>query len=175
MNVISHWQSDLLPYCRSCTNVFSCPAWTTKPSGWGPNDYGYNVTGTGVDPASGESLGLGPELGYDDSARPISGEHVMVPADMLAIGDLGDTRTLGDMISPFPGGFGWPGPVGSNHTDRRSNAVFCDGYVEIGSSDLIPQRQNRVGQLELPSFKPDAARAKRWNSDNQPHPETWPY
>jgi prepilin-type processing-associated H-X9-DG protein len=43
--------------------------------------------------------------------------------------------------------------------NRGANIVFCDGHVEYGK---------KKGWI-----KPTDAARKRWNNDNQPHPETW--
>ena len=84
--------------------------------------------------------------------------RVLVPSDMLAFGDMWEWGIAG---------FGWPGTsygdagtTGSNHGDRRANAGFCDGHVESSNTDRMPK-------------KPDEAHVRRWNNDNQPHPETW--
>jgi prepilin-type processing-associated H-X9-DG protein len=87
---------------------------------------------------------------------------VVAPSDMIAVGD----GSWGDIL-----GFGWPGWCEVGNHDWRSNGVFCDGHVETSRSDL--------GKETAPGYtycwyKPDASHAKRWNNDNQPHPETWP-
>ena len=84
---------------------------------------------------------------------------------MIAVGD-GEPFAIGN--------FGFPGADASDpfyHRDGLSNAVFCDGHVETSNPAHIPKTTNSYGNL---AFKPDAAFAKRWNNDNQPHPETWP-
>jgi prepilin-type processing-associated H-X9-DG protein len=43
---------------------------------------------------------------------------------------------------------------------RGANLVFCDGHVEFA-------KQNKW--IESTAFA-----RRRWNNDNQPHPETWP-
>ena len=45
-----------------------------------------------------------------------------------------------------------------NHS-RRVNHVFCDGHVESSATNQVYARI-------------DQAR-RRWNNDNEPHPETW--
>jgi len=79
-----------------------------------------------------------------------------MPNDMIAIGEFE--------------GFGFPAfaPYTDYH-GRGRNAVFCDGHVESSNPDRIPKIAST-----LYFFKPDEAHAKRWNNDNQPHPETWP-
>ena len=83
---------------------------------------------------------------------------------MIALGD-------GQCFSII--GFGWPGaPAGwmdtfrSPHPVRRSNALFCDGHVEESQSDRFPKTTDGY-------FKPTENHAKRWNYDNEPHPETF--
>ena len=53
------------------------------------------------------------------------------------------------------------------------DAVFCDGHVESCNPGLIPM-ERVPGPSDRWRFKPDEARTKRLNNDNQPHPETWP-
>jgi len=71
-------------------------------------------------------------------------------------------------------GFGWPGQPrwdGRSFHQGGDLAVFCDDHVERSRSDRIPQTESTAG---VPQFKPEADRARRWNNDHQPHPETWP-
>jgi prepilin-type processing-associated H-X9-DG protein len=160
---IGYWWSDLLPYTGSNPKLFACP----QDDYFLPS-YAYNVNGTGhlvgvsydggsvsYFPEPPSVLGLG-ILGWLNRAVPES--FVKVPSDMLAIGEIY--------------AFGWPGsPTDWNpHGRQNHNAVFCDAHVESANQDTIPKRPN--GQWWR--FIPDAAHAKRWNNDNQPHPETWP-
>jgi prepilin-type N-terminal cleavage/methylation domain-containing protein/prepilin-type processing-associated H-X9-DG protein len=153
------WLSDpyriLAPYCGGSTNVLKCPA-AQGFEEMGTWTYGYNAWGTG---------GLG--LAYLDPVlyTPVPEPAVLVPCDMIAYGD--------DLMG-WIAGFGYPGLYWIGlHGDHRVNAVFCDAHVESSQSDLIPHKASET----LPSFAdfiPDAADARRWNRDNQPHPETWP-
>jgi prepilin-type processing-associated H-X9-DG protein len=68
---------------------------------------------------------------------------------MLAIGDGEGT------LHPYTPDFG--GMYGTHN--QGANAVFCDGHVEFG----------KVSNW----LKADDAHRRRWNNDNQPHPETW--
>src|SRR5437879_2310298 len=43
--------------------------------------------------------------------------------------------------------------------NRGANIVFCDAHEEFGK--------------QANWMKPVAGTRKRWNNDNQPHPETW--
>jgi hypothetical protein len=130
--------------------------------------YRYNSFGCGWDPVTWEWLGLGAFRsfdGEDDAGLPES--RVLVPSDMIAVGDAG-----GGWFDQV-GGFGWPGGVETQHQDRSSNAVFCDDHVETSYSDRIATEVPTRGWPPV-SFTPDAAHTKRWNNDNQPHPELWP-
>jgi prepilin-type N-terminal cleavage/methylation domain-containing protein/prepilin-type processing-associated H-X9-DG protein len=154
---LSHlWSEVLIPRCGGNVSVFFCPWGRTPPA---RGHYAYNSDPTG--------FGWG--LGGHDGDVPVPESHVRVPSDMIAIGD---ACTWGDLTA-F--GLGWPGCGNTppDHKDRRTNALFCDGHVESSKWDpipgvLIPESDNAW------RFTPDASHAKRWNSDNQPHPETWP-
>jgi prepilin-type processing-associated H-X9-DG protein len=122
--------------------------------------YSANSTGCGYDRATGETFGL---FGIHES-------RVLVPSDMLALGDLGGSPDW--WFWEGMAGFGWPGGVKSRHPNRQNNAVFCDGHVEMSDSRRIPIEKPAHG---LTRFVPGAAQAKRWNNDNEPHPETWPH
>ena len=151
----SQWNVTLLPYCGGNSSLLSCPS-EPVPFFHGPyriGDYHYNYLGTEVQRFS--TLGLG-FLGEANMAVPES--RVLVPSDMIAIGELAGFG--------FPAVFPWYGLHG-----RGFNAVFCDAHVESSNPKLIPQQWNANGWID---YKPDAARAKRWNNDNQPHLETWP-
>ena len=154
--------------------VFTCPA---REPMWVPGflgksgvyqrhlGYGYNETGTGRTQFS-PRLGLGSawilslaapsgstaiDPSHVSTALEVSGRDVKIPADMIAFGDGG----VPGVISP-----NWEDVylVGEIHK-RGANVVFCDGHVEYGKKkDWI---------------KPTEAARKRWNNDNQPHPETW--
>jgi prepilin-type N-terminal cleavage/methylation domain-containing protein len=117
--------------------------------------YFYNSLGTGYPNGWGlrreVPLGLG---GAQDMPLPESG--VSVPVDMLAFLHNFEWFTR-------PIGFGWPGVPGGWH----DTAVFCDAHVEASDPKLLTRQP--VGE-----FIPDAIHEKRWNHDNQPHPETWP-
>ena len=73
-------------------------------------------------------------------------------------------------------GFGWPGCFFPHNSKYRHYShpldigLFCDGHVESSNPDLIPTTTNVTGWM---MFKPDATHAKRWNNDNEPHPENW--
>jgi prepilin-type N-terminal cleavage/methylation domain-containing protein len=144
------WGDFLTPYLGR--EMPFCPGY----GGYGYNRYGTDLQGN-------LSLGLG---GLTNVPLPES--RVMVPSELIA-----STHSGGWGNSPV--GFGWPGLVGGygrfSHQGGE-NAEFCDGHVESEKSEHIPQYQ--AGANYPPRFKPDEQRSRRWNNDNQPHPETWP-
>ena len=72
---------------------------------------------------------------------------VVSPADMVAIGDSGANPILNIFSGLYP-----------PHQGSANNA-FCDGHVEGAKT-------NRV-------YGKTAEARRRWNRDDQPHPETW--
>jgi len=165
---ITMWSGTLLPYVGTEVWKFRCPF---DRFGWW--SYHYNAWGTGwATPPHGwraQGLGLG---GFDfhEGPGPVSGSingtpiresRVLAPSDMIAF--------VGLVFDLGFSGFGWPGIPRSWHADRRSNAAFCDGHVETSDNDRIPKEPANPWR-----FKPTEAHAKRWNNDNEPHPETWP-
>ena len=103
----------------------------------------------------GLTLGLG-LLGEANMAVPES--RVLVPSDMIAIGEL--------VGSGFPAVFPWYDLHG-----RGFNAVFCDAHADSSNPKLIPQQWNINGWID---FKPDAARAKRMEQRQPAAPGDWP-
>jgi prepilin-type N-terminal cleavage/methylation domain-containing protein len=159
--ISSSWHHVLLPYCGSVPVLFECPATglsSAFPEFW-PSyaGYGYNAWGTLRWTGDGTTtLGLGGHAPGPEST-------VLVPSDMIAIGD----ASFGDIV-----GFGWPAWCEAGPHNWRNNGVFCDDHVEACRSDLLAK--DPVPGAFYSWFRPDAAHAKRWNNDNQPHQETWP-
>jgi prepilin-type N-terminal cleavage/methylation domain-containing protein/prepilin-type processing-associated H-X9-DG protein len=118
--------------------------------------YGYNFSGTGN---ADMDLGLG---GSPESGTPLPESSVLVPSEMLAF-------LHRFMVSFNFCGFGWPGKPGTFH-EGGENAAFCDGHVEACDSNRIQTKNDDRGN---PRFVPDATHTKRWNRDDEPHPETW--
>ena len=128
-------------------------------------------------------LGLAGEVTMISSTeyywRPIPETDVLVPSDMIMIGDSAIITSwpsppwpklfATDGISPGSGIFLvelgllplYPGYQGDAMTSRRrhrgcSNVVFCDSHVEtLKPDDLHDLRRDDV--------------ARRWNNDNLPH------
>ena len=140
--------------------------------------YQFNMEGTGPDYSDIDTvhyLGLGGTLGWDSRfgrviEKPLPESAVRRPSDMIAFTHF-VTTGFGCAAYTARMGFGWPGvpqdPVTSApFHPGGENAAFCDGHVESESSAGIPQ-------WSYGGFKPDAAHARRWNYDNEPHPESW--
>ena len=163
------WYYGLLPYCGNQPKLFECPAsHYTETLSWvgvvwsGPTWAGYGYNSAGTDKGVPEIMNsAGPTLGLGWHS-PMPESSVLVPSDMIAIGD----GSFGDIL-----GFGWPGWNGPNFHGWYSNAAFCDDHVETSRSDL---QAEMLPGYDWPRYKPDASHAKRWNNDNQPHPEIWP-
>jgi hypothetical protein len=108
-----------------------------------------------------------------NSLKPTPESSVLAPADMIAVIH---ENGIGDRV-----GFGWPGypyesrgPKGESGESSHQGgdiALFCDDHVESRESELIP---GVFWQASYWMFIPTVNDAKRWNIDNQPHPETWP-
>jgi prepilin-type processing-associated H-X9-DG protein len=153
--------------------VFNCPAENPRyfpglsgAPGWIQYNlgYGYNELGSGWKDGK-LQLGLGFIIefgGYGASGEPLGPRNYVEP---------GDVRNPGDLIAIGDGSY-WLAP---NHPsgilddyhasslflphNRGANVVFCDGHVEYGKGEKWIEKSNSA--------------RKRWNNDNQPHPETW--
>lgn len=118
-------------------------------------DYGYNIRGVGRSSDNRERLGL------DNNMREAT---VLVPSEMIAFADASAYSDGGPgpvvVLNPYTReerGYGaWVGP---NHSGK-GNVVFCDLHVE----------SDQMNDWIAPA---DSAR-RRWNADNEPHPELWP-
>lgn len=156
-------RDDRFPDRADTMRVLRCPQVVANVDGKrGQGQYALNASGTArfKDPAN---LGLG---GYSQSASgpivPTSESRVVSPASLIAVGDVQPGPTMGDMF--------WT----SGHFDPcTTDAAFRPGTSHHGAANL-----NFVdGHVE--STRPtnwiaatDTAR-RRWNSDQEPHPETW--
>jgi prepilin-type N-terminal cleavage/methylation domain-containing protein/prepilin-type processing-associated H-X9-DG protein len=155
--------------------VFSCPAVepSETPGLFGnPSkkvyllNYGYNELGTGWNNVQ-LRLGLGFTVDTLDTIiipeLPKQAWYIVTPGDVQNPGDMiaiGDGRSW---LYPnrLPDGIGMGSDTGSvlGHHSGHANISFCDGHVEYA------KREKWVEASE-------SAR-RRWNNDNQPHPETW--
>lgn len=104
-------------------------------------------------------LGLASITDLEGNPAPTPEFRVSVPSDMVAIGDATDVYWN---IAPYQSWLDSLQKIAPelvpNH-NKGFNALFCDGHLEYGK--LVSW------------FKPDDLHRRRWNQDNQPHPETW--
>ena len=181
---VSLWNALILPYLGNNSDVFNCPSfppffrWTTDPSTLGymyptniegnrPFCYAINANGVAV-----VNWGLVKTTPLDADTVSRKPNEIRNPADMIAVGDdtIGTTNSASHswvklngwgVFTPgiFSGGFpSRAGAIGTVH-NQGGNMVFLDGHVEW----------NRWWQwIEFS----DAA-ARRWNYDNEPHPDMW--
>ena len=113
--------------------------------------YGYNDWGL-KDPGAGQ-LGMGGDVNV---VGEIKDTQVKNPADMIALADSKPDGSFDGNIDPKTPAE-WP----SNRHDGRTVLNFADGHSEVA------QRKNIIDP------KNDTWR-RRWNNDNQTHPEiTW--
>jgi prepilin-type N-terminal cleavage/methylation domain-containing protein len=165
------WYDMILRYTGgSWTNgIFVCPLYagfvrdyiiSPGPAGELPfGSYGYNESGTGRYPI-GTNRGLG--LSHNNLQPPIRESEIAAPSEMIALGDAFAEAKLDyhfDLL--VLKSFVTPDPYWSRITRHRAtiSSWFCDGHVESGKFPLRPART------------PEARR--RWNRDNESHPETW--
>jgi prepilin-type N-terminal cleavage/methylation domain-containing protein/prepilin-type processing-associated H-X9-DG protein len=174
-HVWTEYAALVWPYAGQAAAVFSCPAnpadyrperafaagpVTADPTAGGigklPRSYGHNGLGT-------EQLGFpNPERGLGGSRGQRESE-ILNPTDMIAVGDSQADRVsdymlgtaTGDGTSGSPRVLRWPG----RQHNGAANVVFCDGHVEKKR-----QRQWVIPNLDV---------RRRWNADNEPHPESW--
>ncbi len=116
--------------------------------------YGYNNEDSRKGPSM-TVLSLGHTVIYspNGTAPAALGETVVrLPSEMIAIGD---SLSYGVRL----------GPDVELHEARRDNHnrtvnhVFCDGHVESRATNQVYARTDDT--------------RRRWNNDNEPHPETW--
>ena len=159
----------LVPNRPRC--IFNCPARKARQDYfnskyyWYEYNYGYNALGTAwKDPTKTLGLcavgskwwsGTGQEGGWLNRTD-IPQSAVKVPSEMIAIGDTSFDRPMLEVISPYY--LQSADAVGSIHSGG-ANAVFCDGHVEYGKRMKWTEARDTM--------------RRRWNNDNEPHPETW--
>jgi prepilin-type processing-associated H-X9-DG protein len=150
--------------------VFNCPAEKPRyfPGLFGAQGrtsynlgYGYNELGTGWKDGT-LRLGLGFKVdfsGYGSNGQPLGPRYfvnsgdIRNPSNLIAVGD----SSGGYWLTPNYSGYSESSLLGP-HTEG-SNVALCDGHVEYC--------KNKAWAA------PTEAARKRWNNDNQPHPETW--
>src|SRR5258705_98616 len=94
-------------------------------------------------------------LGLDPAIRE---SQVKIPSDMIAVGDsvAGGARIDPTLINlSF-----YTYLLRQSHTHGDfANTLSCDGHVEFGKREAL--------------YRATELARKRWNYDNEPHPETW--
>lgn len=168
------------PYMK-LTNIFQCPdCWGPSIPGELPKrrhrildvGYGYNVNGTSpnINGRGPTRLGLADFDGWS-SDTTASESLVKVPSDMIAIGDANLMKvwrnetpeeygiTSWDWVWPFIAASREAQLVEHRRHGATFNLGFCDGHVE-------PMKRRDV-------YRDSEEVRKRWNNDNEPHPETW--
>ncbi len=158
------WSERLQPYLGNSADVFACPGDRLSKypgNSWTNFSYGYNAYGSGLNGPPMQNLGLGRIKPPDDleTASPmmeVAESKVKSPSDMAAIMDLGVFQPGVVSIISIPGR---PHSGPPDRHGKGANGVFCDGHVEFAASNQW-------------NAATSAAR-RRWNNDNEPHPETW--
>jgi len=177
------WQNKLLTYVANNKALYICPAnfpsnilyrnaWqffddtgTLRPN----RSYGYNASGSPPywDPTANIGftlLGLDGEFVSPVDVRPLPEARVVVPADMIALGDADDASStlLGDDgDGDGPDIWSTPGnpaalwnALAARHS-RGANVVFCDAHIEYAKT-------NRWIAATEPA-------KRRWNHDHLAH------
>jgi prepilin-type processing-associated H-X9-DG protein len=117
----------------------------------------YNSLGTGQHE---KPLGLTGIPG-NISWPGLSEARVVAAADMIAVADYpeGPLPPFGAQDCDITGALDEKDDYVADRHNHGANVVFCDAHVEYGK--------------QTNWMKAVAIVRKRWNRDNQPHPETW--
>lgn len=118
--------------------------------------YGYNDWGIGpVTQSIGQQLGLGGDINAP-SQPELPESRVVAPADMLELADSRSDRSWDGNVDPKEPDQ-WP----AKRHNGRTSVMFADGHAESARRSDVVDPKNDTWR-------------KRWNNDNQPHPEfTW--
>jgi prepilin-type N-terminal cleavage/methylation domain-containing protein len=142
--------------------VFGNPPLVTEPAG----SYGYNGFGTATErPGAAPVLGLGgnwmaPEYGPSGGPPPVSPTSLVAPTDMISVAD----GTGLCLLQTYQSMLYYKHP--EYLTDHR--------LTWHGSSTCTAFADNHVEFLKPAQFFLDQdAPRRRWNSDHEPHRETW--
>ena len=180
--ILKTWADLIEPYTTGGkTNaeftdpLFACPS--------DQSTYGYNETGVAPTPFPVEGLGLGGSnqlnavigANLTPTVFPLRESQVIVPADMIAIGDAGERDNYGIVLS-IVGQIGFVMNMVSTPEDKqneqngytftkkrhgsKANILFCDGHVEGLKFTSLYMNQDQ--QLQ------------RWNNDHLPHRDLVP-
>lgn len=159
-----YWDGTILSLASNNRKLFFCPANKTTTAPWTNSfypdtSYDYNLAGTArFNPF------MPPPLGLDGgNAKCLAETQVKVPSDMIAVLDANAGNGNGggdhDADDMYPVNVLMEMTPGRH--DNGANVVFCDTHVEYGKLAVLLQRSDRA--------------RRRWNNDNQSHPETWSF
>jgi prepilin-type processing-associated H-X9-DG protein/prepilin-type N-terminal cleavage/methylation domain-containing protein len=152
------WDTSVLEKSGGQADIFLCPGMKNRLLWKGPFNpsYGYNLCGTAgqFDVALGLGGVTGPLPEGTTTYRPMREAEILVPSEMIAIGDYREDQFQQGEIA-FHNKYNYI----ANRHNGGGNVAFCDGHVEY-------DKQWKWMEAS------DAAR-RRWNRDNEPHPETW--
>jgi prepilin-type processing-associated H-X9-DG protein/prepilin-type N-terminal cleavage/methylation domain-containing protein len=181
-NGLWFWYEFLRPYHKfHWTNrAFQCPAYRGRISDGSDPHYGstggYAYNRDGTEPSGGLRSGqyhVGLGNVYDvfppvPPLKPISESQVRVPSEMFAMSDSRriQVRSVTDSKTNLIGvTFMWQSQLSPAEDvklrrphGKGFNVLFCDGHVSV-----IPRRD----------YIDPRRTAGNWNSDHEPHPETW--
>jgi len=165
------WATALQPYTGNAwTNpLYHCPSYKsfTQDSRvtsnsiqypWG--SYAYNSGGTETRRGRFATLNLGLGLSHEYLvfSAAIRESQVAVPAEMIAVTDSSVEDTNGGFYLLYAPEFSGTNVLRTAHGSGY-NIGFCDGHTAFTkTADFLA---------------PNTAARRRWNNDNQPHPETW--
>ncbi len=176
-----YWSGLIESHLTGANNKFFAGALRVCPARGQPGQpYGYNHTGVVSVHQNAtrfrggwRDFGLGGMMRTEDQSlfplyRPLPESRVLIPSDMIAIGDNGLRESQGLVIATGDSiGFSPEGILFTPDSIRklasatkkrhgsRSNVAFCDGHVEgLEFSQLYANKESQL---------------KRWNNDNQPH------
>ncbi|MCI0621114.1 MAG: DUF1559 domain-containing protein [Acidobacteria bacterium] len=165
MRTMLGWDGEFGPR----QTVFFCPAARTRDRGGDvdPNTgrYGYNSAGS-QDAFADPHFGLGGKLEGNSRGVLTRESEVLAPSDMYAIGDdfLHPGANFGYHLRPVLIDADWlqfQAGLKPRTTHRGAvNVLLCDGHIEA------PKLQ-RVFRAVTDSDR------RRWNRDDEPHPEVW--
>jgi prepilin-type processing-associated H-X9-DG protein len=163
-----YWDYRLLAYSLT-TNTFFCPGKNAAASltNWScydsagqlmPNQsYGCNGTGSALDPFGVLEDSYNPFLGLGGARFSclITESQIQVPADFICAADYDPYGTDDDNDSDRHPEMLFLGIIGRHRSSF--NALFADGHLEVAKTNTF--RSNA-----------DSDR-RRWNRDDEPHPE----
>jgi prepilin-type N-terminal cleavage/methylation domain-containing protein/prepilin-type processing-associated H-X9-DG protein len=151
------WVARLSLYVDNRATIFTCPEYKAPffAPGVKADSFGYNAGGSAsIYRHMEQNLGLG-----FGKSNFVASTSLASPADMAAIGDVQFPSSVWcNIVTPHEKPVGHLIPIPRRH-GGGAHMLFADGHLEWARQQLWIARNPK-------------ARA-RWNSDHQPHPETW--